>query len=229
MYFFTLPGFKCLFVIQEIIVFKEQLVCEDGRVKNNLLLLQFTLQFLFWVTSVLEQHFCNFFDLSLDVEVEAPPSGPVLMFDNFDFYDFVVFFVEAFHHLQNTTYWSAKRKRGIEAFSRNCSTLFYIFVKIVKHYPVLQHDHALALRLHKEGGGLHLGEGELEIVVEVVKVEEEVTDTAAQGEQQVAVARVRGELDEVFAHPFIELLILQTVRRQYHYVTPAYKHLISIL
>ena len=49
--------------------------------------------------------------------------------------------------------------------------------------------------------------------MEVVKVEEEVTDTATQGEQQVAVARVRGKLDEVFAHPFIELLILQTVRR----------------
>ena len=121
--------------------------------------------------------------------------------------------MEASHHFQNTTYWSAKRKRRKKAFSKYCSTLFYIFVKIVKHYPVLQHDHALALRLHKEGGGLHLGEGELEIVVEVVKVEEEVTDTAAQGEQQVAVARVRGELDEVFAHPFIELLILQTVRR----------------
>ena len=94
MYFFTLPGFHCLFEFNEIIVFKEQLVCEDGCVKNNLLLLQFTLQFLFWVTSVLEQHFCNFFDLSLDVEVEAPPSGPVLMFDNFDFDDskFRVFF-----------------------------------------------------------------------------------------------------------------------------------------
>ena len=92
MYFFTLPGFKCLFVIQEIIVFKEQLVCEDSCVKNNLLLLQFTLQFLFRVTSVLEQHFCNFFDLSLDVEVEAPPSGPVLMFDNFDFDDLKICF-----------------------------------------------------------------------------------------------------------------------------------------
>merc|ERR1719150_3587590 len=62
----------------------------------------------------------------------------------------------------------------------------------------------------KKEGGLHLGEGELEIVVEVVQVEEEVTDTAAQGQQQVAVARICGELDEVFAHTFIELLILQT-------------------
>ena len=88
--------------------------------------------------------------------------------------------------------------------------MFYNFVKIVKYYPVLQHDHALALRFHEEGGGLHLGEGELEIVVEVVQVQEEVTDTAAQGEQQVAVARICGELDEVFSHPFIELFILNT-------------------
>ena len=87
MYFLDSPGFKCLFKLDKIIVFKEQLVCEHGRVKNNLLLLQFTLQFLFWVTSVLEQHFRNFFDLSLDVEVEAPSPGPVLMFDNFDFDD----------------------------------------------------------------------------------------------------------------------------------------------
>ena len=121
-----------------------------------------------------------------------------------------VFFVEALHHLQNINSWSAKRKRRNKAFSKYCATLFYIFVKIAKHYPVLQHDHALALRLNEEGGGLHLGEGELEIVVEVVQVEEEVTDTAAQSEQQVAIARILCELDKVFAHPFIELFILNT-------------------
>ena len=76
--------------------------------------------------------------------------------------------------------------------------------------PVLQHDHALVLGVHEEGGGLHLGEGELEIVVEVVQVQEEVTNTAAQGKQQVAVARVLCERYKVFAHPFIELFILNT-------------------
>ena len=74
---------------------------------------------------------------------------------------------------------------------------------------VLQHDHPLVLSVHKKRRSLHLGECELEIVVEVVKVKEEVTDTPAKGKDEVHIATIVGELDEILAHPLIELLVLQ--------------------
>ena len=46
--------------------------------------------------------------------------------------------------------------------------------------PVLHHDHPLVLAVNEERWGLHLGEGELEIVVKVVQVEEEISDTSAE-------------------------------------------------
>ena len=74
---------------------------------------------------------------------------------------------------------------------------------------VLQHDAPLILSVHKEGWSLHLGECELEIVVEVVKVEEEVPDTSAKGQNEVLIATVRGKLDKILAHSLIELLVLE--------------------
>ena len=75
--------------------------------------------------------------------------------------------------------------------------------------PVLHHDHSLVLAVNEERRGLHLGESELEIVVKVVKVEEEISDSATQLEQHPLVAGVNGESDKVFAHSLIELFILQ--------------------
>ena len=74
---------------------------------------------------------------------------------------------------------------------------------------VLQHNHPLVLRIHKEGRSLHFGECELEIVVEVVKVEEEVSDTSAKGQNEGPIASVGGELDKILAHSFIKLLVLE--------------------
>ena len=75
---------------------------------------------------------------------------------------------------------------------------------------------------------LHLGEGVLQVVVEVVQVEVEVSDAAAQRQQRVLVAGLLGQgdkvpnqeyrsvvpqkylqADEVPAHPLVELLVLQ--------------------
>ena len=87
--------------------------------------------------------------------------------------------------------------------------------------PVLHHDHPLILAVNEERRSLHLGEGELQIVVEIVQVEEEVPDTPPQLEQHPLVAGVDSECDEVFAHPLIELLILQA---QYFHCCFAHLH-----
>ena len=76
--------------------------------------------------------------------------------------------------------------------------------------PILHHDHSLVLAVYEERWSLHLGESELEIVVEVVQVEVEISDTATQLEQHSLIAGVNGESDKVFAHSLIELFILQT-------------------
>ena len=85
----------------------------------------------------------------------------------------------------------------------------YIEMEAPPPGSVLQHDASLVLSIHKEGWSLHFGECELEIVVEVVKVEEEVPDTSAKGQNEVLIATVSGELDKILAHPLIELLVLE--------------------
>ena len=45
--------------------------------------------------------------------------------------------------------------------------------------------------------------------MEVVKVEEEVPDTSAKGQNEVLIATVRGKLDKILAHSLIELLVLE--------------------
>ena len=73
--------------------------------------------------------------------------------------------------------------------------------------PVLHHDLSLVLCVNEEGRGLHLGEGELEVVVEIVQVEEEISDASAKLAQHLLVADINGQLDEVSAHPLVKLLV----------------------
>ena len=75
---------------------------------------------------------------------------------------------------------------------------------------VLHVEAALVLSLDEERRRFHLGKCVLEIVVEVVKVEIEISDPTSQLEEEFLVATLLTEGHEVLAHTFVELLVLKT-------------------
>ena len=127
-----------------------QFIMEDSSVKHNLLLLQFAVQFVVKLSSVVEQHLGQLLDLALDIEMKTLPPG-----------------------------------------------------------PVLHHKVTFILCLNKEGRSLHLGEGVLQIVMQIVEVEIKVSDSPTQLQKSSSVACFRCQGDEILAHALIELLILQ--------------------
>ena len=116
----NIPLLQSFHIFNKSVILKCQLVMEDSSVEYDLLLLQFTVELIFELLSVMKQHLGQLLHLTLDIEMETSTSGPVL------------------------------------------------------HVKV-----AFVLILYEEGGSFHLWKGVLQIIMEIVEVEIEVSDTTS--------------------------------------------------
>ena len=80
--------------------------------------------------------------------------------------------------------------------------------------PVLHQHPIWCFFSKKKGRSLHSLEGELEVVVQVVQVDEEVPEPPPNALKHQSIPKIRGKADKVDSHPLVKLLVLHL--KQFH-------------